>query len=239
MRSFVSCAALLVALLFASPAAAQTVDEVVAQNLAAKGGVAKLKETNSVRTVGTATMQGTNVSITTSTKRPFYMLNEMTIAGRRMRQGFDGERMWMAVDGMPPQALPPGPQVELIKQNSQIDSPLLDYKAKGTTIEFAGTETEGATKLHHLVITPKAGPAMHYYVDAATGLESKIVVEADVEGQKMKMEMRFSDFKAVEGRTMPFSIKQYVDGKQVGEVAFEKVEFNVPLDDAIFRMPAK
>lgn len=242
MRTSVSrAAALLVAVLLASPAAAQTVDDVIAKNLEAKGGVARLKETQSVRTTGKATMQGQGqameVAITTSTKRPYFMLNEMTMGGQKMRQGFDGETMWMAVDGMPAQALPPGPQVDILKQNSQIDSPLLDYKAKGTKIELAGTETEGTAKLHHLVITPKSGPAMHYYIDAATGLESRIVVEAEDQGQTMKMEMRFSDFKTIDGRTMPFAIKQFVNGNQVGQVTFEKVEFNVPLEDAIFRMP--
>lgn len=237
MRSSVSRAAVLAVLLLASPAAAQTVDEVVAKNLEAKGGVARLKETQSVRMTGKGLIQGMDVSITTTTKRPSLLLNEMTMGGQKMRQGFDGQTLWMAVDGRPPQPLPPGPQTDHIRQTSQIDSPLLDYKAKGTKVELAAPETDAGAKLHHLVVTPKGGLPMHYYIDAATGLESKIVVEAEPEGQKMKMEMRFSDFKTIDGRTIPFMIKQFVDGKQVGQVTFEKVEFDVPVDDAIFRMP--
>lgn len=244
MRPSLSRAAALVSALLLLPgltpaAAAQTVDEIIAKNLEAKGGIARLKDTRTVRTTGRATMQGMDVRITTSNKRPYYTLNEMDMNGQTMRQGFDGETLWMAVPGAPPQALPAGPQTEVLKQTSQIDSPLLDYKEKGTKVELAGTESVGERKLHHLVITPEAGPALHYYLDAATGLESKIVIEAEEAGQMMKMEMRFSDYKTVDGRMMPFTVQQFVNGNQVGQVTFEKVEFNVPLDDAIFRMPKK
>ena len=60
MRRLVPCAAL-VCLAFASttsPASAQTVDEIVAKNLEAKGGVQKLRETNTVRLSGVMTLPG-------------------------------------------------------------------------------------------------------------------------------------------------------------------------------------
>jgi len=133
--------------------------------------------------------------------------------------------------------IPPGPMTANIKQNSQIDSPLLDYKEKGTTIELGEPVTESGRRLHHLIVTPKGAPAMHYYIDAETNLESKMVVDVEDGGRKARMEMRFSNFQKQDGRTVPMTITQFVDGNQVGEMKLEKIEFNVPLDDAIFRMP--
>ena len=72
----------------------------------AKGGAARLKDTTSVRTSGTGTMQGAEVAIQTLTKRPHFVRNEMTLAGQKMVQGFDGETLWMMAPGMPAQALP-------------------------------------------------------------------------------------------------------------------------------------
>lgn len=243
MRSVFCGAGIVLAslLLFATGvvAAVQTVDEVVAKNLEAKGGVERLRNTTTVRTSGRASMQGKEVRITTSSKRPHFSLNVIQMEGQSIRQGFDGQTLWVAVPGAPPQAMPPGPQVEVLKQTSQIDSPLLDYEKHGTTVELAGTESEGQRRLHHLIVKPQDGPTLHYYIDAATGLESRIVMEAGEQGQKLRSEMRFSDYRTVDGRTMPFSIQQFVNGNQVGSVTFDKVEFNVPLDDAIFRMPKK
>jgi hypothetical protein len=78
---------------------------------------------------------------------------------------------------------------------------------------------------------------MHYYIDAATDLESKMVIEVEEGGQKNTMEMRFSDFKTTEGRTLPFTVSQFVNGNPLAVMKFEKVEFNVPLDETLFRMP--
>jgi outer membrane lipoprotein-sorting protein len=235
--SWRAAAVLVTLVLFAPAVHAQTVDEIVAKNIEAKGGFETLKNTTSVRTTGTGSMQGAELSSISVTKRPNFMRNELSMAGQTVIVGFDGETAWMSAGGMPAQAAPPGPQTDAMKQTSQIDSPLFDYKAKGTKIELGEPLTEGGRKLHHLIVTPKTGQPMHYYIDADTGLEAKMVIEAEDNGQKMTMEMRFSDFKTVEGRTVPFTISQFVNGNPVGEMKFQKIEFNVPLEDALFKMP--
>jgi outer membrane lipoprotein-sorting protein len=219
-----------------SPASAQSVEDIIAKNLQAKGGVSVLKQTMSVRTVAKAVTPNGDVTITSVSKRPNLMRNEISGAGQNFVIGFDGTTAWIAPQGMPPKAMPPGPQTDMMKQTSQIDSPLLDYQAKGMKAELAGTEAEGERQLHHLVLTPKVGPRMHYFIDAATGLESRLLIESSDGGQTTRMEIRFSDYRTVDGRTVPFSTTQVVNGNEAGQIKFEKVEFNVPLDDAMFRM---
>lgn len=229
--------------LSATAATAQTVDEIVARNIEAKGGAELLASTNTVRTVGTGKMQapgapqGAAVRVISSSKRPYYVRNEMEMAGQKLVQGFDGTTLWMAIGDMPAQALPSGPKVDAFKSSSQIDSPLLNYKEKGTKIELGEPETADGRKLHHLIVTPKTGQTMHYYIDAETNLESKMIIDAEEGGQKARMELRFSDYKTIEGRTVPFTVTQFVNGQQVGRMTYEKVEFNVPMDDRIFKMP--
>jgi outer membrane lipoprotein-sorting protein len=226
------------ALLCAVPAArAQTVDEIIARNLEAKGGLEKLKATNSVRMTGTATIQGNQVPITTVSKRPNLMRNEIEMAGQKMVQGFDGTAMWIAVPGMPAQEVPAGPQTEILKRNSQFDPIFLDYKEKGHKIEYKGKESDGGKDVHHLVVTPKEGPVAHYYIDAATGLETKTVMDLDDPSMKGQLETRMTDYRNVDGRMIPFSMLQVMNGNTVAEMKFDKVEFNVPLDDALFKMP--
>ena len=102
---------------------------------------------------GTATIQGNQVPITTVSKRPNLMRNEIEMAGQKMIQGFDGNAMWIAVPGMPAQEVPAGPQTEILKRNSQFDPVFIDYKEKGHEIEKKGKEADGE-EVHHL--SPRA-----------------------------------------------------------------------------------
>ena len=225
------------AVLIGVPAAAQTVDEIVAKNLEAKGGVARLRETNTMRITGTATMQGMKSSTVTLSKRPNLMRREIELQGKRIIQGFDGNTFWMAIPDMPPQEMPPGPQTDMLRRNADFDSVFLDWEKKGHKLEFKGKVNEKGREFFHLVLTPKNGPAVNYYLDVETGLEAKTVIEIDDPNAKDSLETRFSDYRNVDGRMIPFSMNQTLNGTPMAQVRWEKVEFNVPLDDALFRMP--
>ena len=233
-RTTVAAAALIA---LASPAQAQTVDEIVARNLEAKGGVQKLRETASVRLTGTATLQGQTGPTLSLSKRPNMMRREITLGGQKLVQGYDGTTIWMALPNAPAQELPAGPQADLFKRNVEFDSAFLDWQKKGSKIELKGKETEGGRELIHLVLTPKDAPPLHYYLDAKTGLEAKVVMEVKDPSIKGALETRFSDYRSIDGRMIPFVMTQMLNGQQFAQIRVEKVEFNVPLEDALFKMP--
>src|SRR5215203_3675144 len=239
MRRSLSCVAVAgLVLAFTAPVVhAQTVDEILARNLQAKGGVESIKATNSVRMTGKANVQGMDVPITSSVKRPHMMHNQMDMGGQKMVQAFDGTSMWMAMGDNPPQQLPDGPQLEALKQNSTFDPLFLDYKAKGHTIELVGKENDGGKAVNHLLVTTKGGMKFDYYLDTETGLETRFTTTAEMQGQKGELETRFGDYRTVEGRTLPFTLTQLMNGNQIVQMKYEKIEFNVPLDDAMFKMP--
>ena len=76
MRRLSRAAFILVVLSAAAAAHAQTVDEIVAKNLQAKGGAEKWKAVNTVKMTGKITMQGLDLPLTVYAKRP-------TTTGRR------------------------------------------------------------------------------------------------------------------------------------------------------------
>jgi hypothetical protein len=41
----------------------------------------------------------------------------------------------------------------------------------------------------------------------------------------------------VDGLLVPFSIRQTANGALVAQLTIDKVEFNVPIDDALFSIP--
>lgn len=224
---------------FAAPARAKTLEEVVAKNLKAKGGAESLKSTTSVRMVGrlSAPSAPGEMTITIMAKRPNLVRREMALSGQTMAFGFDGSNVWAQQGGGPAQAIT-GPQADQVKQTAEFDSVFLTYKEQGHTVELVGPETVDGKQTHHLKVTRKDGMIQHYYLDAETGLESKMVVDADQGGMKMKVETSLSDYRNIEGRMIPFKLKQTTNGTPSAEITFEKIEFNVPLEDALFKMPS-
>ena len=221
---------------FAAVSSAQTAEEIVAKNLEAKGGVQLLRDTHSVRVTGTITGPGGKHSTVSMSKRPNLFRHEMTVADNKIVQGFDGTTPWIANRGMAPQVVPPGPQAEAIKQRGgEFDSPFLDWQQKGHTIEYKGRVADGGKDYHRLVFVRKEAPPTDYYIDPTTWLEAKIVVEDPA--SKGKMETRFTDYRNVDGRMVPFVVTNLLNGTQVAQIRFERIEFNVPLDDALFRIP--
>ena len=234
---------------------AQTVDEIVAKNLKARGGVEKLKALNTTKITGDVDQQGTKIHIVTWAKRPNFMRRELeatppppspgraSIPGMKgpvkAVVGFDGETVWMInpMMGPAPQAIT-GPQAEMAKGDADFDSVLLDYKTKGHNVELVGTETIDGKPAHHLKITRKNGVVQQYYLDAETGLEVRTAATLDQGGVKTEVTTDLSNYQVVDGLSMPFKMRQSVNGTTIADVTISKWEVNVPMEDELFRMPA-
>lgn len=211
-----------------------TVDEIIAKNLAAKGGVEKIKAVQSIRSTGTMTAQGQSVVITAMSKRPNLSRQEMTVMGQTIVMAFDGAAARMINPMVGPGAMDmPAEQVEMIKDQSDMDGPLVDYKAKGSTIELVGNVTvEGKTQIH-LRIARKSLPVQDVYLDSATFLEARIATNVPGSGV---IETQLGDYRAVEGMMMPFSVKTVAAGMSLSEMKLDKIEINPKLDDALFKI---
>lgn len=217
--------------------AAQTVDEIVAKNLEARGGVEKLKAMTTVKIVGKITAQGMELPMTSWAKRPNLMRRDTKFQDQLMVVAFDGTTVWGVnpMMGPTPQALT-GPQADMTRAEADFDPLFLDYRQKGHEIELVGTETIEGRRLQHLRVTKKNGQIHDYYLDADTGLEARLVTTLEHGGMKAEVTTELSDYREVDGLRIPFAMKQSMNGNPVVQVALEKVEFNIPIEDDLFRM---
>lgn len=244
MRRCCSRAALAMVVLGAAAAVqAQTLDDILARNLKAKGGAEKWKSVSSVRMSGTIKMQGMELPLTVYAKRPNATRQEVQMKDEKLIQAFDGTTAWIInpmTGSDTPQELP-APISRMMKNSSDFDGPLFDHKQKGNTIELVGKERLDGKDVYHLKVGIKGDPQVqHYYLDAETGVELKRSQEVDMgPGGKQTLETRMSDYRAVDGVMVPRSISQLVNGKPLVQMSIEKVEFNAGVDDALFRMPGK
>jgi outer membrane lipoprotein-sorting protein len=242
-----SAVSTLLVISMAGASAAQTVDDVVAKNLQAKGGAEKWKAVSSVKMSGRIVMQGVpamqdmELPLTVYAKRPNYTRQEFVIQNQKIVQGFDGNVGWTINPMMGTevaQELPP--QVsESMRNLSDFDGPLIDYKAKGNLVELIGKEKVDTTDVFHLKVTTKSGQIQHYFLDAATGAEVKKTVELGPEGGPKQTLETDAEYQKIDGILVPKTIRQLMNGKPVVQMTIDKVEFNGASDDALFKMPKK
>ena len=225
----------------ASAASAQTVDEVIAKNLKAKGGVEKWKSIQTMRLTGKVAVQGMDLPMVGMAKRPNLARQDISVQDKKIVQAFDGTTVW-AINPMmgsdTPQEMT-GPQADMMKAEADLDGDLVDYKEKGSTVELVGEDTIDGTKVYHLKVTRKGGIVRHLYIDKETGLDLRSVTSLEMNGQPMNITSDFSNYQAVEGIMVPFSVKQSINGTPAAQVTVEKIEFNVPIEEGIFKMPVK
>lgn len=227
------------ALALSVPTYAQTADEIVANNLKAKGGVERLKAISSVKMTGTLSAQGKELPMTVYSKRPNMLRQDITTPAGNVVQAFDGVTPWVIPPGADVAREVTGPQAEGAKKNADFDSPLLDYAAKGHKVELVGKEKVGTADVYHLKLVKKDGAIEHYYIDVTSGLEVKRAAEVDAGGVTQTLESELSNYKSVDGMMIPHTMKQSVSGMPVMQMNIEKIEFNAPIADALFRMPGK
>jgi outer membrane lipoprotein-sorting protein len=246
MRPLLHIAAGIAVALCLSPVAtsAQTLEDIIAANLKSKGGLDTIKSTQTVRMAGAVVtrdpagkeMSGT---MTMVAKRPNLMRRDATVGGQRFINAFDGTSLWMAVGKTPPQEAP-GPQAAYARQDAEFDSVFVDYKAKGHKIDLVGKDTVGGKPVYHLRVTKKGGPPQDFYLDTDTGLEKKISMSLQSPGGPAVTNVtEFSDYRSVDGRLVPFLTRQLQNGIVTATITLNTVEFNVPVEDSFFAMPAR
>jgi len=84
---------------------------------------------------------------------------------------------------------------------------------------------------YHLKATRSDLPAQHVYIDPETFVEMRVSTEGPTAS-----ETDLSDYKVVDGIMVPHNLKISQNGALVAELRINKVEFNTPLDDALFRI---
>jgi len=224
----------------ASSGLAQTLDEIIEKRIKAHGGIDKIKGVQSMRMKGKSQMEGIEAPFLLELKRPGKLRMEVTIQGMTLIQAFDGVTGWQVIPFMgskDPQKMPED-ELKSVKEQADMDGPLVEYKLKGHTVELMGKEDVEGAEAFKLKVTLKDGDIRYVYIDPETFLEIKVGAKIKREGSEMEAETTLSSYKDVGGLMLPHSIESKLKGQPGGQViVVESIELNVPIDDSIFVMP--
>ena len=234
-------AGLALAALVAVPASAQTLDEVLAKNYKALGGLDKIKAVQTIRMTGTMTVgPGMEAPFILEQKRPNLVRMEFTIQGMTGVQAYDGKVGWqlMPFQGRKDPEPLPEDAMRQMEEQSDFDGPLMDYKAKGNTVELVGKDKVEGSDVYKIKVTLKNGDLLYIYLDADQYLEVRTESKNTVRGTDVEGESTIGDYKEVGGLMFPHAMEQgQKDNPQKMKMTINKIELNVPIDDARFKMP--
>jgi hypothetical protein len=128
--------------------------------------------------------------------------------------------------------------VKPLMENAELDGPLVDWKAKGSTLEYLGREDVDGTLAYKIKVVRKNGDVHYVYLDPDHFLEIRILTQRVRHGAQEEVEEDLSDYEKIAGVFVPFATEAGHKGdpdKQ--KLVIEKAEPNVQIDDAIFKFP--
>jgi outer membrane lipoprotein-sorting protein len=234
-------AILLVAAALTSVAAqAQTVDEVIARNIQARGGLEKIKAIHTLRNTSKLSFGSFRATYLQENKRPDKVREEFALQGLAQVLVYDGKIAWQIspFEGRKDPQLMTAEDAKSLIVDSDIEGPLVDYQAKGHKAELLGHDSVEGTDCFKVRLAMKNGDVRYYYLDADSFLELKLEVQTTIRGTLQETEQYFGDYEKVDGVYYPFAVEQAQKGNaQRQKLSVEKIEINVPVDDARFVMP--
>jgi hypothetical protein len=225
---------------------AQSVDEIVARHIAARGGRDKLKSIQTVKMTRTvATGIGNNIRVIVYKKRPqlFRLEQGPAQAGAPLTpRGVNPEAAWDVLQGKVV-TRPAQLAAETLELDADFDGLLVDWREKGHQVALDGRESLPGGETYKLRVTLKSGLVRTIYLDAKTYLDRRHTGVLNLpNNRRFDVTIDFDNWRDVEGVKFPFDITEERTGKEpvITLVTYtDKVELNVPLEDGLFAPPVK
>jgi len=235
----------LFALAFApGPASAFNVDELVAKNVDARGGIDSIRAIKTLRMEGQLRFAGDfgtiDLGFLQIKKAPDSIRTEASVQGLTQVQAWNGKSGWKIdpFQGRKDAERMSDDDARGLADDAGIGGVLVDYKAKGSSIAYLGTEDVDGTDAHKLKVTLANGDIQTVYLDPDHFVEIRTVSQRKVRGTEVEDVSDFGDYERVAGVYFPFSIHSFTRG-QGGQqqITIEKAEANLAIDDSQYAFP--
>src|SRR5665213_1501191 len=163
---------------------AQTVDEIIAKNIEARGGLDRLKAIKTTRSSGEFAAGGFRAAFVQENKRPSKVREEETIQGMTAIDAYDGKIAWRVspFEGRKDPDLISEDDRKPLIEDADIEGMLVDYKNKDHRAELMGHDTVEGTDCYKIKLTLASGDVRYYYIDADTFMELKVETERNIRG---------------------------------------------------------
>ncbi len=227
----------LFALLCIVPAvAAPSSEEILAKAKQAAGGDAwnSIRTTHATLTLKTSGLNG-NLEIWEDNVSG-HSLVRYKMGPASGAEGFDGKTVWSQDSSGQPNADSGGEALQGAANEAYRRTHAYWFPDRWPAqVEYSGEKTDNGKNFFVLRITPQGGRPFDVWIDATTYLFDHTVEKAEMDTRTSY----FSDYRDVNGVKVPFSERTTNgDAKYDQFVTMQKIEFNQPVEEAQFHMPA-
>ncbi len=212
---------------------AQTADEVIAKHINAIGGVDAWKKINSMKSEGALQVNGADVSVTMTALHQKGNRQDISVMGMTGFMIIAPTAGWnyMPFNGQTAPEPMTAEDVEGSQPQLDLHGSLIDYAAKGHTVELIGKDDVDGTECLKLKVNYKGGTVETMYLDAKNYYVIRSVSKRKTNGQEVESTTNFSNYeKLPEGIVVAKSI-----GLPFGELNITKITVNGPVDETIFK----
>ncbi len=221
---------------------AQSAEDLVSKNLQARGGVDAIKAIKSLRMIGKLQQGPFVIPGEQDQKAPDMLRSSFTLQGMTAVEAYDGSSGWQIqpFSGRRDAELLGEDDLRDFSEQADFYGPLVDYQQKGNSIEYLGKYTLDGDDTYRLKVTLKNGDIIYYYLDPDTYIEIRTEKQMFVRGAVHETVTDLGSYKKVNGVYFPFSVDSWPksDPTQKQQITYSKIEANVDLSDALFKMPA-
>ena len=206
----------------------------IAQRHAERAGE-KLAKLTAYRAEGRTFIGEQEVPFVLWAQRPNRLRIESSTRNRRLVQVYDGEHApWAShseVANGAPQTMT-GDEARDFISNADFDDPLVDFEAKGYSVDYAGEDELAGRAMHKLLVIGKADDSCFLWVDAESNEIVRRMTYRIGKEQRGVIDMFFHEFKSVAGVLLPHKIEARTNGRVLYTTYIDKMEANPP------KMPA-
>ena len=174
-------------------------------------------------------------------KRPTMSRLEVPFQGQTAVQVYDGANGWKLRPFLGRQEVEPfsAEELKIAASQQELDGPLINFGAKGTSVQVEGGEMIEGRGAYRLKLTLKNGDVRHLWVDAQTFLDVKIEgAPRRWDGKVRTVSTWFRDYKPVDGLLIAHRLETRIEGVPGSEsIYIEKVALNPAFDGSRFARP--
>ncbi len=224
--------------LAASAAGAETAEELIAKNLAARGGEARLMACNSIRMSGELPGPSGKVTFLVEVKHPDKILLEAKLGDKRNLTIIDGAEGW-EIPGISGNSEPRKmneQQIRHLKFRTNYRGDLVDARQPGTKVEYQGQSDLDGTAAHVLKLTKGNGDVVVAYLDPKTFLEIKESHVVHVGEFAIELETMYKDYREVDGLVFAQDLGIQFKGEDAPQWFHVAYEVNPELPDSRFTL---
>jgi len=221
-------------------AAGQTLDQVIARNVLARGGSEKLKAVETLRESGTVIMPwGIEAPFVVHLKRPNRVRFDFVAHGITFSRASNGTFAWDVnpSDGNNTSERMDASDQEELQEMADFDGPWVDYKQKGNRITLMGKEIVDGVPCYKLKVVYKNGDTKYFYIDSNSYLVVRQDAMRDILGTKREVITALRNYRRVDGVMFAMEAESsFAGAPRPQKMVIDKIEVNTPIQNSDFGM---